>query len=95
MSTVIRKRDNQGGYRLLNKGASEIVLNKCAFILNSVGEAEILTNSNRQKLIDEVVERMASNGLRTICLAYRDFVPSNASINQTTYRKISKNYHKF
>lgn len=36
----------------------------------------------QQRLLHQVIEPMASNGLRTITLAYRDFVPNNANINE-------------
>ena len=89
MSTVIKKADEQGGYRLFTKGASEIVLRKCKFILNSNDEPERFTENDLQKLVKDVIEPMASNGLRTICLAYRDFVPNDARINQTEYSEES------
>lgn len=89
MSTVINKSDEQGGYRLFTKGASEIVLHKCKFILNSKDEPERFTENDLQRLVKDVIEPMASNGLRTICLAYRDFVPRDARINQTEYSEES------
>lgn len=85
MSTVIKKTDEQGGYRLFTKGAAEVVLRKCKFIWNSKDEPEFLTEIDLQKLIKDVVDPMTSNGLRTICLAYRDFVPQDARINQTEF----------
>lgn len=36
----------------------------------------------QQRLLLQVIEPMASNGLRTICLAFRDFVPNPAAINE-------------
>ena len=34
------------------------------------------------RLVQTVIEPMAKDGLRTICLAYRDFVPTKAEKNQ-------------
>ncbi|XP_055372727.1 plasma membrane calcium-transporting ATPase 2 isoform X3 [Condylostylus longicornis] len=80
MSSVIPKPG--GGYRLYCKGASEIVLKKCAFIYGHNGELEKFTRDMQDRLIREVIEPMACDGLRTISVAYRDFVPGKASINE-------------
>ncbi|XP_026532188.1 plasma membrane calcium-transporting ATPase 3 isoform X8 [Notechis scutatus] len=71
MSTVICMPD--GGYRLFSKGASEIVLKKCTNILNSNGELRVFRPRDRDEMIKKVIEPMACDGLRTICIAYRDF----------------------
>merc|ERR1711968_385372 len=47
------------GFRLYSKGASEIVLDLCDDVL--------------AKLKDEVIPGFADDGMRTLCLAYRDF----------------------
>lgn len=36
----------------------------------------------QQRLVNQVIEPMACDGLRTISIAYRDFVPGKAEINQ-------------
>ncbi|XP_036923080.1 plasma membrane calcium-transporting ATPase 4 isoform X2 [Sturnira hondurensis] len=71
MSTVIQKPS--GGYRMYSKGASEIILRKCNRILNKEGEAVPFKNKDRDEMVRTVIEPMACEGLRTICLAYRDF----------------------
>nr|CAB3224470.1 plasma membrane calcium-transporting ATPase 3 [Phallusia mammillata] len=71
MSTVVQNED--GSYRLYTKGASEIVLKKCNNILNEQGEAIRFSTADKNDMIRNVIEKMASNGLRTIGLAYRDF----------------------
>ncbi|XP_068388627.1 plasma membrane calcium-transporting ATPase 3 isoform X14 [Eschrichtius robustus] len=71
MSTVIRTPD--GGFRLFSKGASEILLKKCTNILNSNGEPRSFRPRDRDDMVKKVIEPMACNGLRTICIAYRDF----------------------
>lgn len=72
MSTII-KPSNSSGYRLHAKGASEIVLGKCGYYLDAEGRPVRLSPESRDDLIRTVVEQMASEGLRTICVAYRDF----------------------
>ncbi|CAB3242772.1 unnamed protein product [Arctia plantaginis] len=79
MSTVVPYK---GGYRLYTKGASEIVLKKCAFIYGHEGRLEKFTRDMQDRLVRQVIEPMACDGLRTISVAYRDFVPGKAEINQ-------------
>ncbi|XP_071765878.1 plasma membrane calcium-transporting ATPase 4 isoform X1 [Centroberyx gerrardi] len=71
MSTVLKNAD--GSYRMFSKGASEILLKKCCSILTASGEAKMFKPRDRDDLVKKVIEPMASEGLRTICLAYRDF----------------------
>ncbi|XP_072308776.1 plasma membrane calcium-transporting ATPase 2 isoform X2 [Eucyclogobius newberryi] len=71
MSTVIKLPD--GNFRMYSKGASEIVLKKCNHILNEVGESRVFRPRDKDEMVKKVIEPMASEGLRTICVAYRDF----------------------
>ncbi|XP_032579936.1 plasma membrane calcium-transporting ATPase 2 isoform X2 [Drosophila sechellia] len=80
MGTVIPRPN--GGYRLYTKGASEIIMKKCAFIYGHEGTLEKFTREMQERLIREVIEPMACDGLRTISVAYRDFVPGKAAINE-------------
>ncbi|XP_011261205.1 plasma membrane calcium-transporting ATPase 2 isoform X2 [Camponotus floridanus] len=80
MSTVVPRKG--GGYRLFTKGASEIIMKKCAFIYGREGHLETFTREMQERLVKNVIEPMACNGLRTISIAYRDFVPGKAEINQ-------------
>lgn len=73
MSTVVRHGDSAGGIRLFSKGASEIVLNKCSSYLNVESKPVKLSQDDIDATIRGVVEPMAMEGLRTICVAYRDF----------------------
>uniref|UniRef100_A0A8C9TE98 Calcium-transporting ATPase n=1 Tax=Scleropages formosus TaxID=113540 RepID=A0A8C9TE98_SCLFO len=70
MSTVVRLPD--GSFRLYSKGASEIVLKKCAFILDAGGEPRSFRPRDRDEMVKKVIEPMACDGLRTICIAFRD-----------------------
>ncbi|KAE8611732.1 hypothetical protein XENTR_v10012578 [Xenopus tropicalis] len=71
MSTVVKLED--GSYRMYSKGASEIVLKKCSRTLNEAGEPRIFRPRDRDDMVKNVIEPMACDGLRTICIAYRDF----------------------
>ncbi|XP_070686489.1 plasma membrane calcium-transporting ATPase 1-like isoform X2 [Pempheris klunzingeri] len=75
MSTVLRNHD--GSYRMFSKGASEILLKKCCKTLTVNGETKIFKPRDRDSLVKKVIEPMASEGLRTICLAYKDFPASD------------------
>uniref|UniRef100_A0A665VZB6 Calcium-transporting ATPase n=1 Tax=Echeneis naucrates TaxID=173247 RepID=A0A665VZB6_ECHNA len=74
MSTVLKMAD--GSYRMFSKGASEILLKKCYKILTANGEPKVFRPRDRDDVVKKVIEPMASEGLRTICLAYRDFPAS-------------------
>ncbi|XP_062348073.1 plasma membrane calcium-transporting ATPase 1 isoform X16 [Cinclus cinclus] len=71
MSTVLKNSD--GSFRIFSKGASEIVLKKCFKILSANGEPKVFRPRDRDDIVKTVIEPMASEGLRTICLAFRDF----------------------
>ncbi|XP_029391063.1 plasma membrane calcium-transporting ATPase 2 isoform X1 [Mus pahari] len=74
MSTVIKMPDES--FRMYSKGASEIVLKKCCKILSGAGEARVFRPRDRDEMVKKVIEPMACDGLRTICVAYRDFPSS-------------------
>ncbi|SPO01652.1 probable calcium P-type ATPase NCA-3 (Ca2+-transporting ATPase) [Cephalotrichum gorgonifer] len=81
MGVVIRLRSGSG-YRLLVKGASEILLGYCSMKadLHSLTE-EPLTSTDRDSL-RETIDKYASKSLRTIGLIYKDFKqwpPSHAT----------------
>ncbi|XP_060075457.1 plasma membrane calcium-transporting ATPase 2-like isoform X2 [Ylistrum balloti] len=78
MSTVVPKSGGSG-YRLFTKGASEIVLKKCDYILDCNGFPREFSMEEQERLVSSVIEPMASDGLRTICLAYKDFVMGRAN----------------
>lgn len=70
MSTVISMKF---GYRLFTKGASEIILKKCNFILDCKGKPQPFKVEDQENIVKNVIEPMAEDGLRTICLAYKDY----------------------
>jgi len=73
MGVVIKLRT--GGYRLLVKGASEIMLRYCNNIVRdpTMGiEPTQLSGSNRE-MLDHLIDAYASRSLRTIGFIHRDF----------------------
>ncbi|XP_070591880.1 plasma membrane calcium-transporting ATPase 2 isoform X2 [Erythrolamprus reginae] len=71
MSTVIKMPDDS--FRMYSKGASEIVLKKCSKIFNAAGEVRMFRPRDKDEMVKKVIEPMACDGLRTICIAFRDF----------------------
>lgn len=55
---------------------------RCKFIYGKNGEIVKFTQSDLDNIIKRVIEPMACDGLRTICLAYKDYV-SNPAAHQT------------
>ncbi len=74
MSTVVRHPTIPGAVRLYCKGASEMVLLECKY-MKTADTIKEFTKSDYNSTIRNVIEPMASNGLRTIAVAYRDFIP--------------------
>lgn len=54
------------------QGAAEIVLSKCTGFLDANGHRQIMTEAARSDFFGKVTA-MAQEGLRTLCLSYRDF----------------------
>lgn len=73
MSTVIELPKKEG-YRVFCKGASEIVLKKCMFIYGKDGKLDRFTKDEQDRVVRNVIEPMAMDGLRTICVAFKDYV---------------------
>ena len=83
MSTVIPLPPGEGkGWRIFTKGASEIIMSKCSFMLGDGGRLDKFTKQARDRCVRDVIEPMARDGLRTISIAYRDFVLGKAEPNQ-------------
>lgn len=49
---------------------------RCCKIIVASGDTKAFKPRDRDELVKKVIEPMASEGLRTICLAYRDFPAS-------------------
>ncbi|XP_065058957.1 plasma membrane calcium-transporting ATPase 1-like [Rhopilema esculentum] len=67
-----------GGFRIYTKGASEMVLSKCTFITGAGGKVTPFGERDQQDVVKNVIDPMASNGLRTIGIAYKDIGTSEA-----------------
>lgn len=85
MSTVICTPERD--FRLFTKGASEIVLKKCDWIIGKDGTPQRFTHADAENMVQNTIEPMASNGLRTICIAYKDLVMEDPQPNQEHIRQ--------
>lgn len=57
---------------------------RCAYIFGANGNIQHFTKDMQDQLVTDVIEPMACNGLRTISIAYKDFVPSSAAENEVS-----------
>lgn len=84
MATVVKLK--AGGYRLVVKGASEILLGYCSSHTDfETLQTETLSESHRESLRD-TIDQYAKRSLRTIGLVYQDFPqwpPSHAELNES------------
>ena len=46
---------------------------RCAFVMDANAEVKVLSVSERESMVNDLIEPLASDGLRTLCIAYRDF----------------------
>lgn len=54
------------------QGAAEIVIAKCDSFLDANGQRAALTEEKRTEILG-IITQMAQEGLRTLCLSFRDF----------------------
>ncbi len=74
MSTAVL--DNKTQFiRVYTKGASEIVLGQCVKYIANNGALMPLDQNLRKTIYDSVIQKFASESLRTIAIAYRDVEP--------------------
>ncbi|KXT15145.1 hypothetical protein AC579_7918 [Pseudocercospora musae] len=74
MGMVIRRKEGKG-YRLLVKGASEIMLRHCHSIIRDPtrGTEAISMTADNKKTLEKLIDAYASRSLRTIGFIFRDF----------------------
>ena len=67
--------------RLYMKGASEVVLSLCNSYLSDSAVLVPLAPTRRQEIEESVINEFANNGLRTLCLAYKDLDPTEVDMD--------------
>lgn len=74
MAMVIKRKDSKG-FRLIVKGASEIMLRHCQTIIRDPTQSIEPTNmtADNKQTLEALIDTYASRSLRTIGFIYRDF----------------------
>ncbi|KAH9826640.1 calcium-translocating P-type ATPase [Teratosphaeria destructans] len=100
MGMVVKRKDREG-YRLMVKGASEIMLKYCSTIVRDPGQGADPTNitEDDMKTLQGLIDAYAERSLRTIGFIYRDvetWPPRNARRHdddrtQAVFEDICKN----
>lgn len=52
---------------------------RCTWIIGEEGKLKQFSSADQDKMIVNLIEPMANDSLRTICIAYKDFVMSTMS----------------
>ena len=84
MTTVI-ELPNNSGYRVYCKGASEVLMKKCTHIYGPDAQITVLSLDRQREIVDEYINPMANESLRTICIAYKDYVKQNLNNAANTH----------
>ncbi|KAA0198336.1 Plasma membrane calcium-transporting ATPase [Fasciolopsis buskii] len=79
MSTVIKESDNPKTFLMFTKGASEMVVKYCSWFLDAQGIPRAFGQSDQENLTVSVIEPMAGESLRTICVAYKRIIVGGTS----------------
>ena len=59
------------------------LLCRCNYILDCDGKPKPFTVEDQEKIVKNVIEPMAGDGLRTICMAYKDYHTDTSKSSQT------------
>ena len=70
MTSVIQIEENT--VRVFCKGASELILEKCEKYLGVKGEQKMFHFLEKEKIELNIISKFASDGMRTVTLAYKD-----------------------
>lgn len=66
------------------------LFHRCSYILGAQGKVIPFNDKQRESMTRNVIEPMASDGLRTLGLAYKDYIPNDQNIeaNEVSVIKI-------
>ncbi|CDJ60265.1 Ca2+-ATPase, putative [Eimeria maxima] len=74
MTTVVYREECGGSHvRVYVKGAAERVLQLCNGVMTASGQIQKLQAEHKKEVEDCIIDGMAREALRTICIAYREF----------------------
>lgn len=88
MSVVVQRDPTT--CRIYTKGATETVLNLCSNMEQLDGSHASLDDTQKEAIGKNVIEKFASQGYRTLCMAYRDIECSTDDIANWDSNEIEK-----
>lgn len=74
MTTVIA--DEEGGFKLYSKGASEVLLELCTSVVSKTGEPREFTKEDAENLFRDFIDPWQKEGLRILCLTTKNISSS-------------------
>lgn len=86
-------KDSKDTVKIYSKGAGELLVEMCKYILRPSGKVDLLTNQERSYLKQEVLDSYAADLLRTVALAYKVIPASSfdSEANDTgSYQEMEK-----
>lgn len=77
MATIVQcapnREEETSSLKLMVKGASEVILQKCSTMMQNDGQIVELDDDTKKLFVQNVIDVMAASGQRTLCIAFRDF----------------------
>jgi Ca2+ transporting ATPase len=72
-TTVFKHPSQEGKVRVYCKGAPEIVIKYCDYLLGAGGESESLSEEKKNQIVGETVKGFATKTYRTLLISYCDY----------------------
>ena len=66
---------------------------RCTHIIDCQGEIKPFSEEDQDNIVKTVIETMANDGLRTICVAYKDFVQGKSLLDCYGYQRSTYNLY--
>lgn len=85
MTTALQLDGNT--FRIFSKGTPAVILNSCGYVMRADAKIEPLTQEERQRIINTVVDSFANRNLRTIAMAYKDIDTTNIPLFTDEHKK--------
>ena len=79
MTTVIA--DEEGGFKLYSKGASEVLLELCTSVVSTTGKPKEFTKEDAENLFRDFIDPWQKEGLRILCLTTKNISSSGCFLD--------------
>ena len=79
MTTVIA--DEEEGFKLYSKGASEVLLELCTSVVSTTGEPKEFTKEDAGNLFRDFIDPWQKEGLRILCLTTKNISSSGCFLD--------------